>query len=148
MTILTIRDMTLADCEAVAELDKAAFSQPLSRQGYEREYTNPDSTTLVAAAGDEIIGFANLWNICGEVTLNNIAVREDCRSNGAGTALVQEALRRFSGCDLMTLEVRRSNEGAVRFYERLGFVKVGCRKNFYQLPREDAILMTRFFEER
>ena len=147
MDILTIRDMTLADCGGVAELDRAAFSQPLSKQGYEREYTNPNSTTLVAAAGDSIVGFANLWCVCGEVTLNNIAVREDCRSRGVGTALMQEALRRFAGCDLLTLEVRCSNEGAIRFYERLGFVRVGTRRDFYDLPREDAILMTRFLEE-
>lgn len=148
MTVLTIRDMRLEDCEELSKIDRETFSLPLTRRGFEREYSNPNATTLVALYGDELIGYANLWSVCGEVTLNNIAVREKYRSNGAGTALLNEAIRRFSGCDLLTLEVRRSNLKAIKIYERFGFVKVGERRDFYDRPCEDAILMTKFFGEQ
>lgn len=145
--MLLIRDMTLADCEAVAELDKEAFSVPMSVQGYEREYSNPNSTTLVAEKDGQVIGFANLWNISGDVSLNNLAVTALERSNGVGTALMREAFVRFSGCDFITLEVRKSNEGAIRFYKRFGFRQVGIRRDFYDLPKEDALLMTVYLED-
>lgn len=145
--MLLIRDMTLADCEAVAELDKEAFSVPMSVQGYEREYSNPNSTTLVAEKDGQVIAFANLWNISGDVSLNNLAVTALERSNGVGTALMREAFVRFSGCDFITLEVRKSNEGAIRFYKRFGFRQVGIRRDFYDLPKEDALLMTVYLED-
>lgn len=145
--MILIRDMTLADCEAVAELDKEAFSVPMSVQGYEREYSNPNSTTLVAEKDGQVIGFANLWNISGDVSLNNLAVTTLERSNGVGTALMREAFVRFSGCDFITLEVRKSNEGAIRFYKRFGFRQVGIRRDFYDLPKEDALLMTVYLED-
>ncbi len=145
--MIVIRDMRPEDCCAVAELDKECFSRPMSVQGYEREYTNPDSTTLIAELDGRVIGFANLWNICGDVTLNNLAVTASERSKGAGSALMREALTRFSGCDFVTLEVRASNEGAIRFYKRFGFRQVGLRKDFYDLPTEDALLMTVYLED-
>lgn len=140
--MLIIRDMLPQDCAVLADIDKQVFSIPLSERGFEREFTNPDSTTLIAELDGRVIGYANLWNICGEVTLNNIAVIESERSNGAGTQLMRELFLRFSGCDFITLEVRASNEGAIRFYKRFGFVQVGKRKNFYDKPVEDALLMT------
>lgn len=145
--MLVIRDMRPTDCEAVAALDKEAFSKPMSVQGYEREYTNPNSTTLVADLDGRVIGFANIWNICGDVTLNNLAVTADERSNGVGTALLRAAFERFAGCDFITLEVRMSNEGAIRFYKRFGFRQVGIRRDFYDLPKEDALLMTVYLED-
>lgn len=140
--MLIIRDMQPQDCAVLADIDKQVFSTPLSERGFEREFTNPDATTLIAERDGEVIGYANLWNICGEVTLNNIAVIRTERSNGAGTQLMREAFLRFSGCDFITLEVRASNEGAIRFYKRFGFVQVGKRRNFYDKPVEDALLMT------
>ena len=126
----------------MAEIDRSTFSIPFSEEGYRREADDPKAVTLVAERDGVIIGYANLWNISGDVTLNNIAVKESERSNGAGTRLMEEILSRFADCEFLTLEVRRSNEGAIRFYRRFGFVQVGLRKNFYDKPVEDAVLMT------
>lgn len=145
--MVLIREMTLKDCGAVAEIDKNTFSVSQSKEGYEREYSNPNSRTFVAESEGRIIGFANVWNICGDVSLNNLAVIPEERSNGVGTLLLKEVLNRYRGCDFVTLEVRKSNEGAIRFYKRFGFRQVGLRKDFYTLPTEDALLMTVFLEE-
>ena len=142
-----IRDMQPDDCEKIAEIERLCFSRPLSSEGFAKELSNPDSVTLIAEADGMIIGYANLWNICGEVSLNNIAVIEEHRSKGAGTALLQEALRRFTDCEFITLEVRSSNIGAQKLYKKFGFKQVGRRRNFYDAPTEDALLMTRYIKE-
>lgn len=143
---MIIRDMTYDDCEAVAEIDRNTFSIPFSVEGYRRECDDPKAVTLVAESDGKIIGYANLWNIEGDVTLNNLAVSESERSKGTGTQLMNAILSRFSDCEFITLEVRRSNEGAIRFYRRFGFRQVGLRKGFYEKPVEDAVLMTLLIE--
>lgn len=140
--MLIIRDMTLSDCEAVAAIDRSTFSIPYSVDGYMRECTDPKAVTLVADDDGEIIAYANLWNIDGDVTLNNIAVSEEYRSRGVGTQLMREILRRFEECDFITLEVRSSNRRAIEFYRGFGFRQVGLRRDFYEKPTEDAVLMT------
>lgn len=139
-----IRKLAPEDCSALAEIDRQAFTEPLSEQGFMREYSNERSYTLVAVCDEKIIGYCNLWNICGEVTLNNIAVREDLRGEGVGSYLLEKALAHFSDCDFITLEVRKSNAAAIGLYEKYGFKTVGERKDFYRLPTEDALLMTLF----
>ena len=138
--------MTYDDCEAVAEIDRNTFSIPFSVEGYRRECDDPKAVTLVAESNGKIIGYANLWNIEGDVTVNNLAVSESERSKGTGTQLMNAILSRFSDCKFITLEVRRSNEGAIRFYRRFGFRQVGLRKGFYEKPVEDAVLMTLLIE--
>ena len=138
-----IRDMTIDDCEAVAEIDRSTFSTPYSVEGYRKECEDPKAVTLVVLSEGQIIGYANLWNIDGDVTLNNIAVAPGHRSKGAGAQLMEAILRRFSDCGFITLEVRSSNERAIAFYRRYGFVQVGLRRDFYEKPSEDAVLMTR-----
>ena len=76
------------------------------------------------------------------------AVAEGYRSKGAGTRLMEEIMRRFSECGFITLEVRKSNEGAIRFYRKFGFVQVGLRRDFYEKPTEDAVLMTKLLGEK
>lgn len=142
-----IREMTAEDCGRLAALDRTIFSEPLSEQGFMRELSNVNSTTFVAEADEKIVGYCNLWNICGEVTLNNIAVDASLRGEGIGSRLLEAALTRFLGCDFITLEVRKSNSAAIAMYEKYGFIKVGERKNFYRLPDEDAVLMTIICEE-
>ena len=146
--MLNVRDMTYEDCEAVAEIDRGTFSIPFSVEGYRRECSDPKAVTLVAESEGRIIGYANLWNVAGDVTLNNIAVAEGYRSKGAGTRLMEEIMRRFSECGFITLEVRKSNEGAIRFYRKFGFVQVGLRRDFYEKPTEDAVLMTKLLGEK
>ena len=140
--MVIIRDITYDDCEAVAEIDRNTFSIPFSVEGYRRECDDPKAVTFVAESEGKIIGYANLWNVDGDVTLNNIAVASEYRSKGVGTQFMEEILQRFSDCGFITLEVRKSNEGAIRFYRRFGFVQVGLRRDFYEKPTEDAVLMT------
>lgn len=143
----SIREANADDCKALATLDSRIFSEPLSENGFHAELSNALSTTLVALKDGIVIGYCNFWNVCGEVTLNNIAVDEAFRKRSIGSALLRSMFTYMGVCDFITLEVRKSNEGAIKLYKRFGFETVGERKNFYRMPTEDALLMTIFSEK-
>ena len=90
--------------------------------------------------------------VLDEGYISNVAVSPRYRRNGIGRVLVREMLRRADLRELafVTLEVREHNDGAIALYSEAGFVPVGRRKQYYERPREDAIIMTLFFnkEER
>ena len=92
-----------------------------------------------------IAAFCTVWLVAGEVHINNLAVRPDCRRAGAGLGLLGFVLDTAAslGVATATLEVRRSNEAALKLYEKLGFVVAGVRKGYYDSPVEDALILWR-----
>ena len=80
----------------------------------------------------------------GEGEITNVVVRDDCQNRGIGRKLMDELLMRGEkeiGIEAFTLEVRIGNRSAIHLYESLGFVSAGIRKNFYEKPVEDAMIM-------
>lgn len=144
----TIVPMTAETAKQVAEIEAACFAQPWSYEAFFNELKNPMAKTWVALTADKTVaGFLNAGFVLDEGSLNNIAVLEAYRRQGAARLLLAEALQycQSSGIRLFTLEVRKSNAGAIALYESFGFQQVGQRKNFYTRPTEDALLMTKFF---
>lgn len=142
--MIRIVPMEKSTVEAVAALSRACFSQPWSYETIMGELTNPRAVTLVAMEGQSLLGFVSAYTVLDEGYLNNIAVWEESRKKGVGSrllsALIQEGTRQ--GLAFWSLEVRESNAGAIRFYERHGFRRVGRRPDFYEQPREAALLYT------
>ncbi len=100
-----------------------------------------------AVALDEdgaVAGYLALSSVLDEGSIDNVAVDPARRRRGIADALTEDAVRRgrASGLAFLTLEVRAGNEAALRLYEKHGFRPAGRRKNYYEKPREDAILMT------
>ncbi|MDE5768799.1 MAG: ribosomal protein S18-alanine N-acetyltransferase [Oscillospiraceae bacterium] len=91
----------------------------------------------------QVVGFLTASYVCDTADLTNIAVNPEFRQQGIAFLLLEFLLRKLEklGVQTVFLEVRRSNQPAIRLYEKSGFVSVGIRKNFYQHPDEDAILM-------
>jgi ribosomal-protein-alanine N-acetyltransferase len=102
---------------------------------------------LVARAdegsGPRIVGFLCAWIVAGELHINNIAVHPGYRRRGVASQLLEEMLRRAKVMEAKAgyLEVRASNEAANALYQRYGFRQIGRRRNYYDHPREDAIIM-------
>lgn len=144
-----IRPCGAADVEAVEELEKACFSVPWSKQSFEFERSSPDSAFLVAEDGGVIAGFAVLHRFIDEGELFNIAVAEGYRREGIADALLAELFRRAEAWKLkrVMLEVRKSNAAARALYAKNGFEVMGMRPNYYDFPKEDAILMEKYWEE-
>lgn len=132
----------------IADIEKECFSSPWTVPMLEEELNNLCASFIVAQGEDgTVLGYAGLHVAVDEGYIDNIAVREDYRRQGVGQALLG-AFMRFGQEKLafLTLEVRPSNEPAIQFYMKHGFVQVGRRKNYYTAPREDAILMTLEFD--
>ncbi|MDO4419010.1 MAG: ribosomal protein S18-alanine N-acetyltransferase [Ruminococcus sp.] len=145
---MIIRRMTNADIPFAAEIEKKCFVHPWSEQSIESELIRGKSVFLMAFDDEIPIGYVGLSTVLDEGYMGNLAVIEAYRRRGMGKALMKELIRECKAMDLafVTLEVRASNTPAIKLYEALGFVQVGCRKNYYKEPLEDALLLTLNFK--
>ena len=138
----TIRKMRQEDLAQVAALEQACFSDPWPLNVLVHELENELSLWLVAVQGDTVLGYIGSQSVMDEADMMNLAVRADARRQGTAQALVRALCRDLAaqGVVSLTLEVRASNEPAIRLYERLGFCQVGLRPNYYYHPKEDACI--------
>lgn len=145
--MLEIRRMTAGDVPEVAALEKNCFSVPWSEQSFREEMDNSIAVYFVAEMDGRLAGYCGFWQVADEGHITNVAVLKQFRRRGVGSRLVAEMERyaRSIGLVLMTLEVRKSNQAAIGLYEKYGFSAIGERKNYYQRPVENALIMTIFF---
>ncbi len=147
-----IRDAAASDLEALTALEQECFSLPWTREQLEGELPDEGHEFLVAEENAELLGYIGMMSVLDEGYISNVAVMPAARRRGIGRTLVREMLARAEtrGLSFVTLEVREHNEAAIALYAGEGFLPVGRRRGYYERPREDALLMTRFFikEER
>lgn len=138
-----VRPMEPGDVPAVGELEKKIFSQPWSCQGFLDSLALSETIFLVACEAQKVVGYIGMYSSLDEGEIVNVAVAPDARRMGTGDALIGEMLNCAAerGIRQIALEVRVSNEAAIRLYEKHGFVRCGVRRGFYELPREDAYIM-------
>jgi len=108
------------------------------------EFENENTTCIVARDGEEIVGFASLWEPPFEIHINNIVVRKDSREKKIGTLLMKKLIEisMEKEKEEITLEVSSRNLPAIKLYEKFGFERVGVRKRYYN-NTDDAIIMTK-----
>jgi ribosomal-protein-alanine N-acetyltransferase len=139
-----LRAMRPEDIEAVAALEAAAYEFPWTL-GIFRDCLRAGYECWVLAQAEQVIGYAVLSVAASEAHLLNVCVGVDHRGGGHGTRLVRRMidLARWHHADRMFLEVRPSNEQAIRLYDQIGFNEIGRRPNYYpaRRGREDAIVM-------
>lgn len=142
---MMIRRMTAADISSVAELEARIFSVPWSVQGFADTLYREDVLFFVAYEEEKLLGYAGVYCTADEGEITNIAVSPPARRHGVGRALMEKLANALAGqrIERIVLEVRVSNEAAIRLYEQMGFAVVGTRKNFYEKPLEDAYVMVR-----
>ena len=135
--------------DEVAELERICFSTPWSRNMLAEELDNMLSAFLVALDdADRVVGYAGAQVNLDEGYITNVAVRPECRRQGVAAKLLQVFLdfAKANKLAFLTLEVRASNYDAIALYGSRGFRSVGRRKNYYEHPKEDAIIMTLEFD--
>lgn len=127
----------------VAELEKLCFSAPWSENAVRGELTNPLSLWIVAVDGDTVAGYIGSQSVMGEADMMNVAVSPAYRRQGIAEKLVVTLAEKLTAQNVssLTLEVRASNEPAIALYEKLAFVQVGRRPNYYTKPKEDALIL-------
>ena len=135
--------MTADHVGQIAALEKLCFSDPWSENSVASELNNRLSVWLVALDGDAVAGYVGSQTVIDETDMMNIAVHPDYRRQGIGQELVERLceLLRERGSKGLLLEVRVSNGSAIALYEKLDFVQVGLRRNYYRNPKEDALIL-------
>ena len=128
---------------AILRLERQCFTLPWSENSFRFEMESPDAHFAAAEEAGELLGFCIMHRMCDEGEIFNVAVSPEKRRLGVGNALIKDALcaAKRMGVKRLFLEVRKSNEIARRLYEKNGFSVCGVRKNYYDAPKEDAILM-------
>lgn len=140
---LQIRPMKVEDLPEVSRIEAEIFSMPWSQKGFEDSLKKEDTYYLTVFFRDKIVGYCGMLQVLDEADITNVAVLEPYRGQGIGFAMLDELLRcgEERGIVNFTLEVRESNVAAIALYEKLGFENCGIRKNFYEKPTENAVIM-------
>lgn len=142
---MIIREMKLTDLDQVLPIETENFSLPWKENDFSFYLTKGGALFLVAEEDDHILGYCGVILTPPEGDITNVSVGSAFRGKGAGLALVQEMLKQTEarGITTLFLEVRKSNDPAIGLYRKLGFTDVCIRKNYYEYPLEDALIMTR-----
>ena len=146
--MITILKMNETHVPQVAELERMCFHDPWSVTSIASELSNPLSCWLVAVESGQVVGYVGSQTVIDATDMMNIAVHPDFRRKGIAQKLVEQLvdeLKQRQSMSLM-LEVRASNFGAQALYDKLGFVQVGLRKNYYRNPKEDALILRKEWE--
>lgn len=146
---MLIREMTMQDVVQVAAIEKECFSMPWSEQSLIDSVMREDTLFLVCEddASDDtqtkVVGYIGMYLSFEEADITNVAVSPLHRKKGYGEALVSKTmeLAKEKQLEMILLEVRKSNVPAISLYKKMGFEELGIRKNFYEHPVEDAIIM-------
>ncbi len=138
-----IRKMTFDDLAGITEIEEEIFSVPWSKQMFEQEIKNHYAFVIINEENNDLIGYVCGWKILDEFTITNIGIARAFQKKGYGRSLVRFIINALikEKCFKFFLEVRSSNIPAIRLYETFGFKSAGIRKNYYQHPPEDAIMM-------
>jgi ribosomal-protein-alanine N-acetyltransferase len=152
----TIRPLTYADLPQVLAIERQSFPTPWSLSMFVLELSRPSGVCLAAIeegdytdggglrrANPRVLGYLICSRYGDAWHLMNIAVDPAVRRRGLATSLLEEMLARAGSDAAYTLEVRTSNDGAIRLYARFGFRSAGVRTRYYQDTGEDALIMWR-----
>jgi [ribosomal protein S18]-alanine N-acetyltransferase len=142
---LDIRPLELGDLSEIETIEQSAYPTPWSRSMFASELAKPTSICLGAFEGDSLVGYVINSRYVDAWHIMNVAVAPDRQRRGIATALLDRLfeLTKHDERRGFTLEVRVSNEGAIRLYEQLGFEARGVRRGYYTDNREDALIMWR-----
>ncbi len=144
-----ISRLAYADLPQVIAIERRSFPTPWSLAMFVLELSKPGGICLAARRGGELVGYLvcsrydTVWHVM------NVSVDPDRRRSGIATALLEDLLARVADPDARyTLEVRTSNDAAIKLYEGFGFRSAGRRRGYYHDNREDALIMWRTAPDR
>ena len=139
-----IREYRKGDETAIATLEKECFSEPWSSDAIVSS-ANEGILFFVYECENKIVGYVGLQTVLDEGYITNIAVTSSKRREGIGKALLEnlDNVANSLSLSFISLEVRQSNTSAINLYTKMGYSVDGIRPNFYENPRENAIIMTK-----
>jgi len=132
--------------EQIEGLEKICFSSPWTAEQIKSQLKDKQHEFIAAVSEGRLLGYVGMMYVLDEGYIANVAVAPEYRRLGLADALIERLMQISQRLELsfVTLEVRESNIPAIELYGKHGFSPVGKRKNYYDLPKEDAILMTKY----
>ena len=139
-----IVDVSAEHITQIEEIERECFSRPWTAEQLSGQMRNAQHEFIAAVDDDKVLGYVGLMYVLDEGYISNVAVHPEARRQGIGDALIDALAVKAKELELafLTLEVRESNAPAIALYAKHGFHPVGKRKNYYDAPKEDAVLMT------
>lgn len=139
----SLRLMNLSDVDAVHALECECFEDPWTREAFEAECRNHLARYYLVVTEESVVGYCGLWKVVDEGHITNLCIAPNHRKKGLGNWMMRRVFDMAKAEDILnlTLEVRASNEKAIRLYETLGFSSAGLRKAYYENNGEDALIM-------
>ena len=151
MKQVKIVPMAAEHLDRLEQLERMCFSRPWSKKMLAEELDNQCAAFLVAVEPEteKAVGYAGLLVVADEGYITNVAVDPSCRRQGVAAQLLQvfDNFAKGNHLAFLTLEVRPSNAAAIALYEGFGFREVWRRRNYYDLPKEDALILTKYYTE-
>ena len=146
MTLL-IRNTELEDIPRLLELEQQNFSFPHIKEQLEREIDDPAYSLITACDKEYIRGYAGLMHVEDEGYITNIVICKEYRRLGVANLLLAEFDRLATQLELsfISLEVRASNYAAIQLYLKNGYIKNADLPKYYDKPKEDGIIMTKWY---
>ena len=143
-----IRDAESAHIPQIEALERLCFSLPWTAEALCSQLKDGQHEFIAAFdAQDRVLGYVGMMFVLDEGYISNVAVDPDYRRRGIADALIERLceLCKEHALAFVSLEVRAGNAPAIALYEKHGFQKAGLRRSYYERPREDALIMTKYF---
>ena len=146
---MIIKKASVSEITVIAEIEKECFSSPWSENSVRDSFNNKSNYFYIAEADGKTVGYIGLSISLNEAYILNIAVLPAYRRQGTARALLTHVINIYEDeLSFLTLEVRPSNTAALKLYEGFGFKQVGERKDYYRNPAENALLLTKYFNNK
>ncbi len=131
------------DVKTAAQIEAENFSKPWKEADFLGAVKDEKALYLAAYVDWVLVGYIGMWMVLDEGEITNVSVKKEYQGQKIGRALLEEleALGRTKGVVSYFLEVRESNERARALYEACGFSVINVRKNFYEEPVENGVVM-------
>lgn len=141
-----LQRMTDREIDAIAAVEKVCFSTPWSRRSFSLAVADPAACNYVLFWDQRLAGYVVTFRRAEAFLIANLAVAPEFRRRGVARILLRKAMEKGErmGASFAVLDVRESNREAIALYRSFGFRSVDRRKDYYALPREDAVVMGRF----
>ena len=144
MEDLQIKKMEYDDIDRILQIEELSYGEHhWSKDSFIAELNNKISSYLCIFLDNLCVGYIGFWKIIDEAHVTNLSIHVDFRQKGCAQrlllAMIEECYK--EKIKYITLEVRVSNEKAIKLYEKFGFKSLGVRKNYYQDNNEDALIM-------
>lgn len=143
--MLNVREINENDIEKIAKMEKEVFSDAWTVKGIKDTVSQSQAFVLVAEKDQNVVGYCIVYYVLDEGEIARIAVDSSSRRQGVGRKLLDHLclVCLEKGVFRILLDVRESNLAARTFYLNYGFAEDGIRKNFYERPKEHAVLMSK-----